>query len=134
MTDRATPAPAAHSFRFKLAGAVLLVILADLFFFMQRSGSTLGLFALALLVLACFLRLEILRRWPSRLALAAATGFALVLAIDPGLLAFSLFWIALTFAVLPPPPAPPLSTMAGAGRRACSSILSSCISGRSGTG
>jgi hypothetical protein len=94
--------PHLHSFLFKLAGAILLVILADLLFYFQRAGSTIGLFALALLVVTACLRIEMFRRWPSRLALAAALLFTLVLAADPSLLALVLYWTALTMAVLLP--------------------------------
>ncbi|HEV2817031.1 MAG TPA: DUF4173 domain-containing protein [Allosphingosinicella sp.] len=94
--------PSRHSFLLKLAGALLLVALADLLFWFQRAGSTIGLFALALLVLAACMRIEMFARWPSRLALAAAFAFSLALAADPGPLALALYWTALTLAVLLP--------------------------------
>ena len=90
------------SFLLKLVGAAMLVALADLLFYFQRAGSTLGLFALALLVLTVFVRPETLRTWPARCAVAAAASFTLVLAADPGLLAALLYWAALTMAVLMP--------------------------------
>jgi hypothetical protein len=91
-----------HAFLFKLAGALLLVILADLLFWFQRAGSTLGLFALAVLVVAACTRMEILARWPSRFAFAGALFFALALAADPGPLALLLYWTSLTLAALLP--------------------------------
>ena len=94
--------PSRYSFLLKLAGAILLVALADLLFWFQRAGSTIGLFALALLVVAGCMRTEMFGRWPSRLALAAAFAFTLALAADPGPLALALYWTALTLAVLLP--------------------------------
>ncbi len=93
---------ARYSFLLKIGGALLLVALADFLFWDQGAGATLGLFALAWLVVVAGLRLEMLRRWPSRLALAASLLFALALAFDPGPLALLLFAAALTIAALLP--------------------------------
>jgi len=94
--------PNRYSFLLKLACAILLVALADLLFWFQRAGSTIGLFAFALLVVAGCLRTEMFARRSSRLALAAAFAFALALIADPGPLALLLYWTALTLAVLLP--------------------------------
>jgi hypothetical protein len=91
-----------HTFLLKLAGALLLVALADQLFWFQRAGSTLGLFALAVLIVLGCMRMEIFRRWPSRIAFAAALFFALALAADPGPLALLLYWTSLTVAALLP--------------------------------
>ena len=91
-----------YSFLLKLAGAVLLVILADLLFWFQSAGSTIGLFAIAVLVVAACMRTDMFRRWPARLALAGASFFALALAFNPGPLALLLYWTALTLAALLP--------------------------------
>ena len=91
-----------YTFLLKLAGALLLVILADLLFWFQRAGSTLGLFALAILIVTGCMRMEMFRRWPSRIAFAAALFFALALAADPGPLALLLYWTSLTLAALLP--------------------------------
>jgi hypothetical protein len=91
-----------HTFLLKLAGALLLVILADLLFWFQRAGSTLGLFALAVLIVTGCMRMDMFRRWPSRIAFAAALFFALALAADPGPLALLLYWTSLTLAALLP--------------------------------
>jgi hypothetical protein len=91
-----------YSFLLKIAGALLLVALADLLFWFQRAGSTLGLFALAVLIVTGCMRMEIFRRWPSRIAFAGALSFALALAADPGPLALLLYWTSLTLAVLLP--------------------------------
>ena len=102
-----------YAFLLKLAGALLLVALADLLFWFQRAGSTIGLFALALLIVTGCMRMEIFRRWPSRIAFAAALFFASSLAADPGPLALLLYWTSLTLAAFCR--ARPGSTMAGAG-------------------
>jgi len=91
-----------YSFLLKIAGALLLVILADLLFWLQEPGSTLGMFALAVLIAVGCLRMEIFRRWPSRIAFAAALYFALALFADPGPLAMVLWWTSLTLAALLP--------------------------------
>ena len=82
---------ARYSFLLKLAGALLLVALGDLLFWFQRMGSTIGLFALAVLIVALTTRIELLRRWPSRVAAAAALAFALALAVEPGPLRLLLY-------------------------------------------
>ena len=93
---------ARHAFQLKLCGALLLIILADQLFWLQRIGSTLGLYALAVLVVALSTRLEMVRRWASRVAAAAALCFALALAADPRPLALLLYLAALTLAALLP--------------------------------
>ena len=93
---------ARYSFLLKLVGALLLVALGDLLFWFHRIGSTMGLFALAVLIVALTTRIELLRRWPSRIAAAAALVFALALAIDPGPLRLLLYLAALTLAALLP--------------------------------
>jgi hypothetical protein len=93
---------ARHSFLLKLAAALLLVILADQLFWFQRAGSTIGLFALAVLIATLCVRLEILLHWPSRIAAGAALCFALSLAADPGPLALLLYLASLTLMALLP--------------------------------
>ena len=90
------------SFILKIVGALLLVGLADILFWLQDGGSTIGLFALAMLMVAACLRLEMLRTWPPRIALAAALAFALSLGLEPGPLALLLFWTAISIAALLP--------------------------------
>src|SRR3954467_10863594 len=91
-----------YSFLLKLAGALLLVVLADLLFWLQSAGSTIGLFAIAVLIVAACMRTDMFRRWPARIALAAALFFAVALAANPGPLALLLYWTALTLAALLP--------------------------------
>jgi hypothetical protein len=91
-----------YTFLLKLAGALLLVALADLLFWFQHVGSTFGLFALAVLIMLLSVRVEILARWPARLAAGAALFFTLALAFDPAPLALLLFAISITLAALLP--------------------------------
>ncbi|HEY0113597.1 MAG TPA: DUF4173 domain-containing protein [Allosphingosinicella sp.] len=90
------------SFLQKLVLAALLVALADSLFFFQRWGSTLGLYAAALLVSVLLTRPAIGRSKPALAAAAAALLFAATLADDPSLLAAALFWVALSLAALLP--------------------------------
>jgi hypothetical protein len=57
---------------------------------------------LALLIVTGCMRMDLFRRWPSRIAFAGASFFALALAADPGPLALLLFWTSLTLAALLP--------------------------------
>jgi hypothetical protein len=94
--------PNRFSFLLKPIGALLLVALADRLFFLQSVGSTLGLFALAMLLVTACLRTAILTRWSGRIALSAALIFALALVLQPGPLALLLFWTAISIAALLP--------------------------------
>ena len=88
------------SFVQKLVLAILLIALGDRLFFRQHLGSTVGLYALALL-LSALSALPAVRR--SRAALAAAGAallYAAALGDDPSLLAWGLFWAAASLAVL----------------------------------
>jgi hypothetical protein len=91
-----------YTFLLKLAGALLLVALADLLFWFQRAGSTIGLFALAVLIVAGCMRIEMFRRSASLVAFAAALSFASALTVDPHPLTLLLYWTSLTLAVLLP--------------------------------
>jgi hypothetical protein len=90
------------SFFFKLIGALALAGIAQGLFVFQRGGTTIGGFALALLIVVALLRLVLWRNRRARLALATAAFFALVLAADPGFLALLLYWAMLTLAALLP--------------------------------
>jgi hypothetical protein len=104
MTDRsAARPPKLYSFLMKVAGALLLVLLADrLFFKAERVGSILGGFAAAFLILTICLKLETLKSWPSRAALLVAAAMAAAMMVDVGLVPLALYAIALTVAVLLP--------------------------------
>jgi hypothetical protein len=88
------------SFLAKLIGAAALATIAQGLFLFQRGGTTIGAFALLLLIVAVFLLPAMRRNRASRAALAAAVFFALVLAADPGPLALLLYWTMLTLAAL----------------------------------
>src|SRR5687767_1650891 len=103
------PAPAAtllrlrrFSFLQKIVLATILVALADHLFFFQRAGTTLGVFAAALLIGLLAATPAIGRSAPALAAAAAALLFAVVLADDPSLLAAWLFLTAAALAVLLP--------------------------------
>ena len=91
-----------RSFLFKLTGAVALAGIAQGLFVFQRGGTTIGGFALLLLLVAALLRPALWRHRGSRLALGAAVFFGLVLAADPGFLGLLLYWTMLTLAALLP--------------------------------
>jgi hypothetical protein len=88
------------SFLNKLIGAAALAAIAQGLFVSQRGGSTIGAFALLLLLVAMLLVPAIWRGRASRAALAAAAFFGLVLAADPGPVALALYWTMLTLAAL----------------------------------
>ena len=88
------------SFLAKLIAAGTLAAIAQGLFVFQRGGATIGGFALLLLIVVVALRPIMLRTSTSRVALAIAAFFALVLAADPGPLALLLYWTMLTLAAL----------------------------------
>ena len=90
------------SFRWKLAGAVALVALADVLFYGHEPGVTLGLFALAWTIMLALTRPEVRGGRGSRIALLGAAGFGLALVDDPGPLDWCLFWTAIASASLLP--------------------------------
>ena len=100
----ATPLRRARRFSFarKIALAAVLVALADHLFFLQRIGSTAGLFAAALLI-AILVATPAIGRSRAALAVAAAALlFVAVLGDDPSPLAAALFLAAAALAVLLP--------------------------------
>ncbi|HTU12054.1 MAG TPA: DUF4173 domain-containing protein [Allosphingosinicella sp.] len=88
------------SFLTKLIGALLLAGIGQALFVFQSGGSTIGGFALLLILVVALVRPALWRNRASRPALAAAILFALVLAADPGPLALLLYWTMLTLAAL----------------------------------
>jgi MFS family permease len=98
----ALPRPRRYSFAQKIVLAAALVALADNLFFLQRIGSTLGLFALALLITLLVATPAIGRSRPALVAASAALAFALLLGDDPSLLAAFLFLTAAAMAALLP--------------------------------
>jgi len=95
-------ARARFTFLAKVAWAAALVGFGDHFFYGGRYGSTLGLFALIWAAALALNRADV-RRHPAALgALAAAAALAGVLAYDPGLLGWCLFWASIASASLLP--------------------------------
>ncbi len=90
------------SFVQKIALAAALVALADHLFFFQRAGSTVGLFAVALLIAILVATPAIGRSKPALAAAAAALLFTAILGDDPSPLAVFLFLGAVALAVLLP--------------------------------
>jgi hypothetical protein len=88
------------TFLFKIAGALFLAGFGQWLFVFQRGGSTIGGFALLIMMVVALVRPMLLRHRGARLAFAAAGFFALALATDPGFLALLLYWTMLTLAVL----------------------------------
>jgi hypothetical protein len=92
-----------HSFWIKFGAALVLVALGDaLFYQMDRGGSTIGVFAGAWLVAALAASRAMRHDKRALVCLGAAGIFAAALAIDPSLLAWLLFWTALSMAALLP--------------------------------
>ncbi|HEX8467159.1 MAG TPA: DUF4173 domain-containing protein [Allosphingosinicella sp.] len=107
LTAPASAAPARlrlrrFSFLQKVALATGLVALADHLFFFQRAGSTVGLFAAALLTAILVATPAIGRSRPALVAAAAALLFVAVLGDDPSILAAILFVAAAALAALLP--------------------------------
>ena len=89
------------SFWSKCVVAAILSTAADTLYRDFRIGSWLGALALTW-VAALVIARPALLRGPARIAIATAMGFALVLLDGPGLLAWTLFWTALSSAALLP--------------------------------
>jgi hypothetical protein len=90
------------SFTLKASAALALAVVADLLFWGHDVGSTLGAFGLLLTLVATAAHPAARRDAKAGWALAAATVLAIVLAWAPGSLAWLLFWVALSLAVLLP--------------------------------
>ena len=94
--------PARFTFLQKPVAAGGFIALADILFYFQQAGTTVGFYCLSLLAFILIVRPEILRRRDAAIAACAAALAALVLCYDPGWLSFGLFWLAITLAVLLP--------------------------------
>lgn len=91
-----------YTFLAKFAGAAALIGLANLFFYGEEPGWTLGGFALAWAAVLALVRRDVRRSRAARVALVVAAGFGSALVHDPEPLAWSLFWIAIASATLLP--------------------------------
>ncbi|HEY0028664.1 MAG TPA: DUF4173 domain-containing protein [Allosphingosinicella sp.] len=87
-----------YSFSAKVVVAGALVALGDVLFGGWEGGSSLGVYALLLLVAPAATRPALLRSRSALAAGGAAAAFAVALADDPSLLAAALFWVAATLA------------------------------------
>lgn len=93
--------PSRFTFLAKIPAAMLLIAAADWLCRDFRIGSWLGGLALGWLAVLAIVR-PAMRRGPSRVAMAVAAGFALVMIDQPDWLAWTLFWAALSIAALLP--------------------------------
>jgi hypothetical protein len=90
------------TFAQKPIAAAGFIAVADILFYREQIGSTIGLFCLSLLAFLLVMRADILRHAHARIAAAAAALSALVLLYAPSLLGFALYWPMLTLAVVLP--------------------------------
>lgn len=89
------------TYRWKLYLSLAIAFLGDyLFYHNALFGGHLGLFAFALLLCLMVGRPNILRRWEGRLAAISAGIFGCALIVDPGILSWTMFWIAISLAAL----------------------------------
>ncbi|WP_242130305.1 hypothetical protein [Sphingobium sp. Sx8-8] len=89
------------SFRWKLCLTLTFVLFSDdLFYRRALSGGYLGLFAFALLLCLLVGRPSLWRRWQASLAALCASIFCTALILDPGPLAWTLFWVAISMTAL----------------------------------
>lgn len=89
------------SIRWKLCLALAAVLLGDhLFYRSGLSGGYLGLFAFAVLLCPVLGQASVWRRWQGSLAALSALVFCGALILDPGPLAWTLFWVAISMAAL----------------------------------
>ena len=88
------------SFWLRIAVGAALVGLADLLFLTHAPGTSLGLFALAVLGGALFSRKDLLRDRRGLGLVLTGGAFALVLADRPGLLAWALFFVSMSLGAL----------------------------------
>jgi hypothetical protein len=89
------------TFLAKMLAALALIAGADWLFADWQIGSWLGGLALAWGLMLVLIR-PALRRGPALIALGIAVGFALAMINQPGVLAWVLFWVAISIATLLP--------------------------------
>lgn len=90
-------------FLLKCGGALALVVLADRLFWASGGvGSNIGVFAASLLLVLVGVSPSIRRDRLAQGAVALAGLFCLALGYDPGMLTWTLFWSAISVAVLLP--------------------------------
>jgi Domain of unknown function (DUF4173) len=98
------PVPAAARWRFlvKIFAALVLVIVADQFFWWQSPGSVIGVFALAWTMATGMLHTAVRRNRSALVALGLAVIMGGVLTFEPSVIGWVLFWTALSMAALLP--------------------------------
>jgi Domain of unknown function (DUF4173) len=98
------PVPAAARWRFlvKIFAALVLVIVADQFFWWQSPGSVIGVFALAWTMATGMLHTAVRRNRSALVALGLAIIMGGVLTFEPSVIGWVLFWTALSMAALLP--------------------------------
>lgn len=90
-----------HRICWKAGLALLLALLGDYLFYAQHlSGGYIGVFAFGLVICAVAGRNLVRRDGRAWFALAAASVFVIALIVDPGLLSWVMFWVALSMAAL----------------------------------
>lgn len=94
------PALPRSSFWLRIAVGAILVGLADLLFFTYAPGTSLGLFAFAILGGALFGRKDLLRNRRGLCFVLTGVALALVLVDRPGLLAWALFVVSMSLGAL----------------------------------
>ena len=100
------------SFWVKPPIAIAFVALADTLFFGGHVGSTLGVFALTLVVAVVSVNAGVRRDPRALVAITVAAAMAAALFDAPGFLGWLLYWTALTLAVLSPRAGPRLDALA----------------------
>lgn len=89
------------SFRWKICLALAAIMLGDWLFYQRSlSGGHIGFFAFGLLLCLVLGRPSVWRRWQGSLSALVALLFCGALILDPGPLAWTLFWTAISMAAL----------------------------------
>jgi len=104
--------PGRLSFSVKPPIAIALVALADTFFFGGHLGSTVGVFAMTLVVAIVLVHAGVRRDPRARAAVTLAAVTAVVLFYAPSIQGWLLYWTALSVAVLSPRARAGLDTLA----------------------
>jgi hypothetical protein len=89
------------SFRWKLCLALAIVFLGDhLFYENALFGGHIGMFAFAVLLCLVLGRPSVWARWQGSVSALLAGAFSFAMILDPGLLSWTMFWIAISMAAL----------------------------------
>ncbi|MBB5714560.1 DUF4153 domain-containing protein [Sphingomonas aerophila] len=91
-----------YSFIAKVLAAAALIGMADLLLYGRSPGAAIGAFAIAWAGALALVRPVVRRRLASRISLAGAASFAVIVFDDPSFLGSCLFWMAIASATLLP--------------------------------